>query len=66
MVHRNRSRVEAIARKITPIKGVLQEDEKGDYIGICNFHCHPGIVGVEKAKYCEEVICRHYEKFYKK
>jgi hypothetical protein len=65
-VHRNRSRVEAISRKITPIDSVIMNDDKGEYVGMCNFYCHPGIVGVVKAKDCEEKMCKNYEKFYRR
>jgi len=60
----NKSKLEKLSRKIFPI--TLLEDDKGKYIGYCDFHYHRGVIGHMKAKACERRECNHYRKFYLK
>jgi hypothetical protein len=60
--HKNISKVEAVARKIIPV--VPSRDSQGEYFGYCDFFCHRGIVGSQKARECEERMCSYYQKYY--
>lgn len=47
------------------INGHIQKDDRGQYIPVCEFRAHPGILTYRQYRTCEKRRCRYYRTYRK-